>query len=100
MLHLFINGRNCKSDYFLQVGKSLQLMATFLGGFAIAFVKGWMLTLVMLSAIPLLVAAGATVSILLSRMATRGQNAYAEAATLVEQTIGTIRTVCYIARTN
>ncbi|XP_048234162.1 ABC transporter B family member 11-like [Ricinus communis] len=76
-----------------KVGKVLQLLATFLGGFTIAFVKGWLLALVMLSAIPLLVAAGATVSILISRMATRGQNAYAEAATVVEQTIGSIRTV-------
>ncbi|XP_050236010.1 ABC transporter B family member 11-like [Mercurialis annua] len=76
-----------------KVGKFLQLMAAFFGGFIIAFVKGWLLTLVMLSAIPLLVAAGATVSILVSRMASRGQNAYAEAAIVVEQTIGSIRTV-------
>ncbi|KAG8663637.1 hypothetical protein MANES_01G234500v8 [Manihot esculenta] len=76
-----------------KVGKFLQLMATFIGGFVIAFAKGWMLALVMLAAIPLLVLAGATVSILVSRMATRGQNAYAEAATVVEQTIGSIRTV-------
>lgn len=80
----------------VQVGKFLQLMATFIGGFVIAFAKGWMLALVMLAAIPLLVLAGATVSILVSRMATRGQNAYAEAATVVEQTIGSIRTVGYV----
>ncbi|XP_037496302.1 ABC transporter B family member 11 isoform X2 [Jatropha curcas] len=76
-----------------KVGKFLQLMATFIGGFLIAFIKGWKLTLVMLAAIPLLVAAGATVSIIISRMASRGQDAYAEAATVVEQTIGSIRTV-------
>ncbi|XP_043814997.1 ABC transporter B family member 4 isoform X2 [Manihot esculenta] len=76
-----------------KVGKFLQLMATFIGGFAIAFAKGRMLALDMLAAIPLLVLAGATGSILVSRMATRGQNAYAEAATAVEQTIGSIRTV-------
>ncbi|XP_065859877.1 ABC transporter B family member 11-like [Euphorbia lathyris] len=76
-----------------KVGKFLQLMATCLGGFTIAFAKGWLMALVMLSAIPLLVIAGATVSILVSRMATRGQSAYAEAATVVEQTIGSIRTV-------
>ncbi|WCJ22611.1 ABC transporter B family member 11 [Euphorbia peplus] len=76
-----------------KVGKFLQLMATCLGGFTIAFVKGWLMALVMLSAIPLLVLAGATVSLLVSRMASRGQSAYAEAATVVEQTIGSIRTV-------
>ncbi|KAJ8748666.1 hypothetical protein K2173_008111 [Erythroxylum novogranatense] len=76
-----------------KVGKFLQLIATFLSGFIIAFLKGWSLTLVMLSSIPFLVLAGATMSILISRTAIRGQKAYAEAATVVEQTIGSIRTV-------
>ncbi|XP_050236016.1 ABC transporter B family member 11-like [Mercurialis annua] len=76
-----------------KVGKFLQLVATFLGGFIIAFLKGWMLALVMLSVIPLLVIAGAISSILISKIATRGQNAYTEAAAVVEQTIGSIRTV-------
>lgn len=48
----------------------------------------------MLSAIPLLVAAGAVMAVIISKMASRGQNAYAKAATVVEQTIGSIRTVC------
>ncbi|KAJ4727918.1 ABC transporter B family protein [Melia azedarach] len=76
-----------------KVGKFLQLTATFLGGFVIAFIKGWLLALVMLSAIPLLVAAGAVMAVIISKMASRGQNAYAKAATVVEQTIGSIRTV-------
>ncbi|KAM1012157.1 hypothetical protein ACFX13_048214 [Malus domestica] len=76
-----------------KVGKFLQLFSTFIGGFIIAFIKGWLLTLVMLSSIPLLVAAGAAMSIIISKMATRGQSAYAKAAIVVEQTIGSIRTV-------
>ncbi|XP_065859278.1 ABC transporter B family member 11-like isoform X2 [Euphorbia lathyris] len=68
-----------------KVGNFLQLMATCLGGFTIAFAKGWLMALVMLSAIPLLVTAGATVSILVSRMATRGQSAYAELLLLSRQ---------------
>ncbi|KAK9675524.1 hypothetical protein RND81_11G012600 [Saponaria officinalis] len=76
-----------------KVGKFLQLMATFVGGFVIAFFKGWLLTLVMLSSIPLLAAAGAAMTIIVSRMASRGQTAYAKAAVVVEQTIGSIRTV-------
>ncbi|KAL4352496.1 hypothetical protein GQ457_06G030810 [Hibiscus cannabinus] len=76
-----------------KVGKFSQLISTFFGGFVIAFVKGWLLTLVMSSAIPLLVVAGGTIAIIVSKMATRGQNAYAKAATIVEQTIGSIRTV-------
>nr|XP_023893066.1 ABC transporter B family member 11-like isoform X1 [Quercus suber]XP_023893067.1 ABC transporter B family member 11-like isoform X1 [Quercus suber] len=76
-----------------KVGKFLQLTSTFIGSFVIAFIKGWLLTLVMLSSIPLLVASGAVMSIIISKMASRGQSAYAKAANVVEQTIGSIRTV-------
>ncbi|XP_059629378.1 ABC transporter B family member 11-like isoform X2 [Cornus florida] len=76
-----------------KVGKFLQLVSTFLGGFVIAFIKGWLLTFVMLSPIPLLLIAGGSMYLIISRMASRGQNAYAKAATIVEQTIGSIRTV-------
>lgn len=76
-----------------KVGKFTQLLATFVGGFVIAFVKGWLLTLVMLTSIPPLVISGSIMSVLISKMATRGQSAYAKAANVVEQTIGSIRTV-------
>ncbi|XVF21987.1 hypothetical protein REPUB_Repub12eG0135900 [Reevesia pubescens] len=76
-----------------KVGKFLQLISTFFGGFVIAFIRGWLLTLVMLSSIPLLVMSGAVMAILISKMASRGQSAYAKAANVVEQTIGSIRTV-------
>ncbi|XP_058077338.1 ABC transporter B family member 11-like [Magnolia sinica] len=76
-----------------KVGKFLQLISTFIGGFVIAFIQGWLLTIVMLSAIPLLVISGALVSIIITKMASRGQTAYSEAAVVVEQTIGSIRTV-------
>ncbi|KAK9733051.1 hypothetical protein RND81_04G040300 [Saponaria officinalis] len=76
-----------------KVGQFIQLVCTFIGGFVIAFIKGWLLTLVMLSSIPPLVIAGALMGIFLSKMATRGQTAYAKAAVIVEQTIGSIRTV-------
>ncbi|KAE9611882.1 putative xenobiotic-transporting ATPase [Lupinus albus] len=76
-----------------KVGKFLQLIATFIGGFVVAFVKGWLLTLVMMSTLPLLVFSGATMAIIIGRMASRGQTAYAKASHVVEQTIGSIRTV-------
>ncbi|KAL6133606.1 hypothetical protein ACLB2K_065840 [Fragaria x ananassa] len=76
-----------------KVGKFIQLLSTFLGGFVIAFLKGWLLTLVLLSCIPALVIAGGVMSIVVSKMSTRGQRAYAEAGTIVEQTVGAIRTV-------
>ncbi|XP_021821988.1 ABC transporter B family member 11-like [Prunus avium] len=76
-----------------KVGNFIQLIATFVGGFVIAFVKGWLLTLVMLSSIPLLVLSGAVMGILISKTASSGQTAYSVASTVVEQTIGSIRTV-------
>uniref|UniRef100_A0A803LET6 Uncharacterized protein n=1 Tax=Chenopodium quinoa TaxID=63459 RepID=A0A803LET6_CHEQI len=76
-----------------KVGKFLQMISTFIGGFIIAFIKGWLLTLVMLSSIPLLAISGAAMTIIVSKMATRGQAAYGKAATVVQQTIGSIRTV-------
>ena len=84
--------------YILQVGKFLQLVSTFFGGFVIAFIRGWLLTLVMLSSIPPLVISGGVMALIISKMASRGQNAYAKAATVVEQTIGSIRTVCSISK--
>ncbi|XP_062084632.1 ABC transporter B family member 11-like [Humulus lupulus] len=76
-----------------KVGKFIQLVSTFIGGFVIAFFKGWLLTLVMMTSIPLMVAAGAVMAVIISKMASRGQTAYAKAANVVEQTIGSIRTV-------
>ncbi|KAJ6808791.1 ABC transporter B family member 11-like isoform X1 [Iris pallida] len=76
-----------------KVGKFIQLVSTFFAGFVVAFARGWLLTLVMLSVIPPLVFAGAAMSTVIAKLASRGQTAYAEAAVVVEQTIGSIRTV-------
>ncbi|KAF4371338.1 hypothetical protein G4B88_003808, partial [Cannabis sativa] len=73
--------------------QSFHLVATFFGGFVIGFIKGWFLTLVMLSSIPALVISGAVMSITIAKVARRGQTAYSLAATVVEQTISSIRTV-------
>ncbi|XP_013627775.1 PREDICTED: ABC transporter B family member 11-like [Brassica oleracea var. oleracea] len=81
-----------------KVGKFIQLIATFIGGFALAFAKGWLLTLVMLTSIPLLAMAGAAMAIIVTRASSQGQAAYAKAATVVEQTIGSIRTVASFTR--
>jgi ATP-binding cassette subfamily B (MDR/TAP) protein 1 len=78
---------------FVQVGKFIQLTSTFFGGFVVAFIKGWKLTLVMLCMIPILVLAGGAMAMIISKMSSRGQQAYAEAGNVVEQTIGAIRTV-------
>ena len=59
----------------------------------IAFVRGWHLAVVLLFCIPAIVAAAGAASLIMSRMSSRAQNAYAEAGNVVEQTIGAIRTV-------
>ncbi|XP_076895975.1 ABC transporter B family member 4-like [Bidens hawaiensis] len=76
-----------------KVGKFTQLFSTFVGGFVVALVKGWLLTLVMLTSIPPMVISVSIMSVVIAKMASRGQTAYAKAATVVEQTIGSIRTV-------
>ncbi|KAG2597027.1 hypothetical protein PVAP13_5KG216000 [Panicum virgatum] len=76
-----------------KVGKFIQLVVTFFGGFIVAFTQGWLLTLVMMATIPPLVLAGAVMSNVVAKMASLGQAAYAESSVVVEQTIGSIRTV-------
>ncbi|KAI4343056.1 hypothetical protein MLD38_027602 [Melastoma candidum] len=76
-----------------KVGKFVQLVATFAGGFIVAFAKGWLLSLVLLSCIPLIVISGGVMSLIMSKMSSRGQIAYADAGNVVEQTVGAIRTV-------
>uniref|UniRef100_A0ACD6AFD6 Uncharacterized protein n=1 Tax=Avena sativa TaxID=4498 RepID=A0ACD6AFD6_AVESA len=76
-----------------KVGKYIQLLSTFLGGFIIAFVRGWLLALVMLSTIPPIVVVGVIVSRMMTNLSTRMQEKYGDAGDIVEQTIGTIRTV-------
>ncbi|KAI4369477.1 hypothetical protein MLD38_017915 [Melastoma candidum] len=76
-----------------KVGKFIQLAATFIGGFAVAFSRGWLLTLVMLSSIPPVFLSGAIMSLIVVKMAAQGQSAYSAAANVAEQTIGSIRTV-------
>ncbi|XP_047066514.1 ABC transporter B family member 4-like [Lolium rigidum] len=76
-----------------KVGKFQNLVATFIGGFIIGFVKGWLLSLVMLASIPPVVFAAGLVAIILSRISTKGQESYSNAGNVVQQTLGTIKTV-------
>ncbi|XP_010426878.1 PREDICTED: ABC transporter B family member 11-like [Camelina sativa] len=76
-----------------KVGRFIQLISTSVGGFVLAFIKGWLLTLIMSTSIPLNVMTGAAIALIVTRTASRGQAAYSKAATVVEQTIGSIRTV-------
>ncbi|KAE8671809.1 ABC transporter B family member 9 [Hibiscus syriacus] len=63
------------------------------GVYIIAFIKGWQLAIVLTACITLVVLAGGTMAMIMAKMSSRGQIAYAEAGNLVEQTVGSIRTV-------
>lgn len=82
-------------DCVLQVGKFIQLTSTFIGGFVIAYIRGWLLALVLTSCIPAVLIAGGFMGMIMAKMSSRSQLAYAEAGNVVEQTIGAIRTVCH-----
>ncbi|GMP76087.1 hypothetical protein CsSME_00032910 [Camellia sinensis var. sinensis] len=76
-----------------KVGKFIQLVASFLGGFVLALIKGWLLTLVLLSSVPPIIISTGIMMIIRAKMTSRGQIAYSLAGTVAEQTIGSIRTV-------
>uniref|UniRef100_A0ACD5VHV0 Uncharacterized protein n=1 Tax=Avena sativa TaxID=4498 RepID=A0ACD5VHV0_AVESA len=76
-----------------KVGKFLQLVSTFISGFAVAFFKGWLLSLVMLAFIPPVVFAAGAVAKVISKISSKGEESYGNAGNVVEQTIGAIKTV-------
>ncbi|KAI3790865.1 hypothetical protein L2E82_04252 [Cichorium intybus] len=76
-----------------KAGNFIHLTSTFFGGFVIAFSKGWLLSIVLLSSIPLLVISAAFMIVVMAKLKSRGQSAYSLGATVVEQTISSIRTV-------
>ncbi|KAM7487975.1 hypothetical protein LguiB_025459 [Lonicera macranthoides] len=76
-----------------KAGRFIQVAAGFFGGFVIAYMKGWLLTLVLMSSTPALAISSGAMTILMAKFISRGQTAYSAAAIVVEQTIGSIRTV-------
>lgn len=69
----------------MQVGQYIRLNVQFIAGFAIAFSKGWLLTLVLLAVTPVLVVVGAIMTFSMTRLAARGLESYAQAGSLAEQ---------------
>ena len=66
----------------VQLGNTIHNAATFCTGVGIAFWRGWDMTLVMLSVMPLLGAAGAGLAVSQAKLAARGAAAYAVAGTV------------------
>uniref|UniRef100_A0A0D9V4I1 MDR-like ABC transporter n=1 Tax=Leersia perrieri TaxID=77586 RepID=A0A0D9V4I1_9ORYZ len=76
-----------------KVGKYIQVLTAFAGGFLIGFIRGWMLALVVMACIPPSIFSFAIVSRLRAQISGRTQTSYIKAGNVVEQTIGSIRTV-------
>lgn len=76
------------------MGKFLQLATSFVGGFLVAFLKGWLLTLVMISCIPTVLVVGTMASNAIGGISTQEQSTHGEAGSVVEHTLGSIKTVC------
>eukprot|EP00123_Amoebidium_parasiticum_P013500 comp21991_c0_seq1/m.31796 comp21991_c0_seq1/g.31796 ORF comp21991_c0_seq1/g.31796 comp21991_c0_seq1/m.31796 type:complete len:1283 (-) comp21991_c0_seq1:440-4288(-) len=75
-----------------KLGDVCKLLAQFLAGYVIGFIRGWKMTLVLLSAVPLLVVAMGTLAWALNNLTKKGQDMYAQAGAVVEEAVGGIRT--------
>ncbi|KAJ3597609.1 hypothetical protein NHX12_001132 [Muraenolepis orangiensis] len=76
-----------------KVGTLIQSLATFFVSFIIGFIKGWKLTLVILSISPLLGVSAALFSTVLTTFTSKEQGAYAKAGAVAEEVLSSIRTV-------
>ncbi|KAK4510403.1 uncharacterized protein ATC70_004833 [Mucor velutinosus] len=76
-----------------KAGLLISFFAQFVGGFVVAFVKGWQMALVLLVAVPLLGASGAIMAHFLTKFSKESQDAFAESGTIAEQAFHSIRTV-------
>ncbi|RZC49971.1 hypothetical protein C5167_018397 [Papaver somniferum] len=76
-----------------KAGEFFELISTVLAGFTIAFVKGWLLTLVMLSTVPALAICATSMFILMRKQASRAEADYLQAGVVIDETISSIRTV-------
>lgn len=71
----------------------IQYASTFVAGFIVGFVKGWQLTLVIMSLTPLLALSSAFVGKMIASSAAREQQKYAVAGGVAEEVLSSIRTV-------
>ncbi|XP_064599295.1 ATP-dependent translocase ABCB1-like isoform X2 [Liolophura sinensis] len=71
----------------------LQWFAAFIAGFVIGFIKGWKLTLVMMSLSPLLAICASFMGKFVASFTKREQESYAQAGKVAEEVLSCIRTV-------
>ncbi|KAJ1646207.1 hypothetical protein LPJ64_002271, partial [Coemansia asiatica] len=71
----------------------IQFLTTFITGIIIAFFKGWRLTLVMLSVLPVLIGSASLLGVLIAENTSGGQDGYAEAGGVADEVLSSIKTV-------
>ena len=69
----------------LQTGNFLHFMATFVGGFALAFSVLWKLSLVTIAVVPAIAFAGGLYVFTLTKLSSKSQEAYGNAGTIADQ---------------
>jgi ATP-binding cassette subfamily B (MDR/TAP) protein 1 len=74
-------------------GDIIEYLAQFVGGFIIAFMQSWRLTLVLMASIPAIILATAIMATLAGRAQKKGAMAYAAAGSKAYETLASIRTV-------
>ncbi|KAG8201139.1 hypothetical protein JTE90_028804 [Oedothorax gibbosus] len=76
-----------------KVSMLIQYSSTFIAGFVVGFIKGWQLTLVIMSMTPLLTLSSAFLGKVVASSSAREQQKYAIAGGVAEEVLGNIRTV-------
>ncbi|KAF9433626.1 Multidrug resistance protein 1 [Entomortierella beljakovae] len=76
-----------------KVGLALSGFSQFISGFVIGFTKGWKLSLVLLSCVPLIGICAVMLSKFTVESTTKGQDSYSKAGSIAEQAFSSIRTV-------
>eukprot|EP00727_Mastigamoeba_balamuthi_P008219 m51a1_g4018 putative multidrug resistance protein 1 (1740) ;mRNA; f:569158-581375 len=76
-----------------RVGSVFQVVATSIGGWVIAFVTGWKLSLILLSTMPLSVLSMSLFEWVFEKLVVKAQDHYALAGTIAEEFISCVRTV-------
>ncbi len=71
----------------------IQLLGTFVTGFAIAFAKGWLMTLVVSTTLPVMAMAGYFYLRVIQNKDKKLQSDYAKAGGRAEQAIASIKTI-------
>ncbi|KAL1021934.1 hypothetical protein UPYG_G00020100 [Umbra pygmaea] len=76
-----------------QVSIFIQRFTTFVCGFAVGFVKGWKLTLVIIAASPLIGIGASVMALFVAKLTGRELLAYAKAGAVADEVLTSIRTV-------